>query len=236
MRPPSGARSPSTHSIVVVLPAPFGPIRPKISPRRTVKETSSAATVGPYALRRASTSMTWSGFMRLAGRPQRCASRRVGPDPHGPPGPRETTAWQAQPVVPPPSGGPPAPRSTSASSRVHGRLSCVRSCGKARPDATGSLRPDGQWKTLAVLGCCAGRRFYCGPSCIAGHCLRRRRRCSRSACGTGLPESFVRPVRLADDDSAGPGGGLLHARQSGTFVSVHWGDLTIRFPAWVSPR
>ena len=30
--PRSGARSPSTHSIVVVLPAPFGPIRPKISP------------------------------------------------------------------------------------------------------------------------------------------------------------------------------------------------------------
>ena len=47
MRPASGSRSPSTHSIVVVFPAPFGPMRPKISPRRTVKETSSAATVRP---------------------------------------------------------------------------------------------------------------------------------------------------------------------------------------------
>ena len=31
MRPRSGLRSPSTHSIVVVFPAPFGPISPKIS-------------------------------------------------------------------------------------------------------------------------------------------------------------------------------------------------------------
>jgi hypothetical protein len=31
-RPSSGVRNPSTHSIVVVLPAPLGPIRPKISP------------------------------------------------------------------------------------------------------------------------------------------------------------------------------------------------------------
>ena len=32
MLPRSGSRSPSTHSIVVVLPAPLGPISPKISP------------------------------------------------------------------------------------------------------------------------------------------------------------------------------------------------------------
>ena len=63
MLPASGARSPSTHSIVVVFPAPFGPMRPKISPRRTEKETSSAATVVPYAFRIASTSITWSGCM-----------------------------------------------------------------------------------------------------------------------------------------------------------------------------
>ena len=35
--PRSGRRSPSTHSIVVVLPAPFGPIRPKISPSLDVE-------------------------------------------------------------------------------------------------------------------------------------------------------------------------------------------------------
>src|SRR5690606_996261 len=43
-------RSPSTHSTVVVLPAPLGPRIPKISPLSTVKDTSSTATVSPYRL------------------------------------------------------------------------------------------------------------------------------------------------------------------------------------------
>jgi hypothetical protein len=47
MAPPSGDRSPSTHSIVVVLPAPFGPISPKISPWRTSNDTSATAVVLP---------------------------------------------------------------------------------------------------------------------------------------------------------------------------------------------
>jgi len=38
---------PSQHSMVVVLPAPFGPTIPKISPSRTSNETSSTATVAP---------------------------------------------------------------------------------------------------------------------------------------------------------------------------------------------
>ena len=37
MVPRSGVRSPSTHSIVVVLPAPFGPIRPEDFPRLHVE-------------------------------------------------------------------------------------------------------------------------------------------------------------------------------------------------------
>ena len=45
MLPRSGFLIPSTHSIVVVLPAPFGPISPKISPSRTSNDTSSTATV-----------------------------------------------------------------------------------------------------------------------------------------------------------------------------------------------
>ena len=45
--PRSGARMPSRHSIVVVLPAPLGPTRPKISPRRTSNDTSSTATTAP---------------------------------------------------------------------------------------------------------------------------------------------------------------------------------------------
>ena len=48
MAPRSGERSPSTHSIVVVFPAPFGPIRPKISPCRTSNDTSATAIVRPY--------------------------------------------------------------------------------------------------------------------------------------------------------------------------------------------
>src|SRR5947209_6760758 len=55
MAPESGVRKPSTHSIVVVLPAPLGPIRPKISPAWTSNDTPSTATVRPYAFRIAST-------------------------------------------------------------------------------------------------------------------------------------------------------------------------------------
>jgi len=51
MAPRSGVRSPSTHSIVVVLPAPLGPINPNISPSATLNDTSSTATTLPYVLR-----------------------------------------------------------------------------------------------------------------------------------------------------------------------------------------
>jgi len=47
IEPASGVRRPAMHSTVVVLPAPFGPRMPKISPCRTVNETSRAATVEP---------------------------------------------------------------------------------------------------------------------------------------------------------------------------------------------
>jgi hypothetical protein len=43
-------------STVVVLLAPLGPSKPKISPSATVKLTSSTATVAPYRLRRCVTS------------------------------------------------------------------------------------------------------------------------------------------------------------------------------------
>jgi hypothetical protein len=45
--PPSGLRIPSMHSIVVVFPAPLGPISPKISPWFTLNDASSTATVLP---------------------------------------------------------------------------------------------------------------------------------------------------------------------------------------------
>ena len=45
MDPASGLRRPTMDSMVVVLPAPFGPTMPKISPLSTLKETSSTAVV-----------------------------------------------------------------------------------------------------------------------------------------------------------------------------------------------
>ena len=45
--PASGASSPSRISMVVVLPAPFGPSRPKHSPRRTCSDSPSTATTSP---------------------------------------------------------------------------------------------------------------------------------------------------------------------------------------------
>src|SRR4029077_5700669 len=44
--------------MVVVLPAPFGPRKPRISPRSTVKLMSSTAVTGPYRLVRCCTSIT----------------------------------------------------------------------------------------------------------------------------------------------------------------------------------
>src|SRR6267142_342279 len=65
MVPRSGTRNPSTHSSVVVLPAPFGPISPKISPSLTSNDTSSTATVLPYVLRQPETRMTGGAVTRL---------------------------------------------------------------------------------------------------------------------------------------------------------------------------
>src|SRR5215469_5126016 len=50
--PESGARSPEMHSTLVVLPAPPGPMIPKISPSRMEKETECPASTFPYRLTR----------------------------------------------------------------------------------------------------------------------------------------------------------------------------------------
>ena len=60
IEPASGWWRPSIISIVVVLPAPFGPRRPKISPVATSKLTPSTALTAPYALRTSPTRMTAS--------------------------------------------------------------------------------------------------------------------------------------------------------------------------------
>src|SRR5579864_3852892 len=56
--PASERRRPCRHSTVVVLPAPFGPSSPKISPCSTSNETPSTTATPEYALVRPSTEMT----------------------------------------------------------------------------------------------------------------------------------------------------------------------------------
>ena len=56
--PPSGMRKPEMRSKIVVLPAPLGPIRPRISPWRRWKRVSSTARIPPKRLTRPSTSRT----------------------------------------------------------------------------------------------------------------------------------------------------------------------------------
>src|SRR5579871_3913085 len=48
--PSSGLSAPATRLMVVVLPEPFGPMRPTISPRRNSAEKSSTAAMPPKRL------------------------------------------------------------------------------------------------------------------------------------------------------------------------------------------
>src|SRR5262249_53411388 len=50
--PPSLGKTPARHSKSVVLPAPFGPIKPRTSPRRTLKLTSRSTARSPNFLER----------------------------------------------------------------------------------------------------------------------------------------------------------------------------------------
>ena len=68
--------TPVTRLKVVDLPAPFGPIRPRISPARTWKLTSLTATRPPNSLRTACTSSTTSP---CGGRARARQRRRIGP-------------------------------------------------------------------------------------------------------------------------------------------------------------
>src|SRR3981081_2449828 len=64
--PASAELSVARIRIVVVLPAPLGPTKPKISPFGTVKVTSSSATWPPYALCRFSTAIMSCSFLSSA--------------------------------------------------------------------------------------------------------------------------------------------------------------------------
>src|SRR3954462_765551 len=48
--PALGARNPASIFMVVDLPAPFGPRKPRTSPRPTVNDTSSTAAMAPNRL------------------------------------------------------------------------------------------------------------------------------------------------------------------------------------------
>ena len=85
--PASGWCRPSIISIVVVLPAPLGPRRPKISPRATSKLTPSTAFTAPYALRTSPTRMTASPAPGALG---------VGVGKHGVHGPPDGAAPRAE--------------------------------------------------------------------------------------------------------------------------------------------
>src|SRR5690606_4539032 len=65
--PASGRRSVVSKRKSVVLPAPSGPMTPKISPLSTAKETPSRATVSPKLFARASTST--AACADVAGKP-----------------------------------------------------------------------------------------------------------------------------------------------------------------------
>ncbi len=65
--PPARAK-PHTASMRVVLPAPFGPMRPTISPRWTSKETSSTAVTPPYRTTMCRSDRTVSSVSAATGR------------------------------------------------------------------------------------------------------------------------------------------------------------------------
>ena len=61
-RPASGRRSPSMMATAVDLPAPFGPSRARISPRRSSMSTPSSATILPNVFRTACRRATGGGL------------------------------------------------------------------------------------------------------------------------------------------------------------------------------
>jgi len=61
-RPAVGRKSPQSIRINVDLPAPLGPRKPMISPRRTEKLTSSTAVNAPKRLTRRSVTILTSPF------------------------------------------------------------------------------------------------------------------------------------------------------------------------------
>src|ERR687897_543393 len=57
--PPEGRNAPTRPLMIVVLPAPLGPTRPKTSPRPTDRSTPRSASSRPYFLTNPETSMAF---------------------------------------------------------------------------------------------------------------------------------------------------------------------------------
>src|SRR5260370_39331812 len=101
MAPPLGRVMPTSIWIVVVLPAPFGPRRPRILPFSRVKLTPSTARNEPYSLVRWSTSRTLDKRQSLHARRGASiwGSRQRGPERGG-----ERTLQPRHPLQAQPSG------------------------------------------------------------------------------------------------------------------------------------
>ena len=69
MAPPSIGRVPASRENRVVLPAPLGPMMPRISPSSTSKETSPATTSAPNAFDSPDTLSTVPAISTLSGPP-----------------------------------------------------------------------------------------------------------------------------------------------------------------------
>src|SRR5215471_4718537 len=69
--PASAGRRPQMSRIVVVFPAPSGPMRPNISPRWTESDTPLTAVIAPYRFMTPSSTMMSSGKgeLRFDGHP-----------------------------------------------------------------------------------------------------------------------------------------------------------------------
>src|SRR6201999_831715 len=79
--PPVGSRSPAMQLKKVDLPAPFGPIKPTISPAST-RRLASASAVKPPNARLTPCASSSMGALRRAPRAGEAAEARH--DPHGP--------------------------------------------------------------------------------------------------------------------------------------------------------
>src|ERR1700739_895127 len=77
IEPAVGAKVPDSILKIVLLPDPFGPIRPRISPSPTANETSLTAVKAPKRLRSPVTSSTETWSLRSVRRVRRQFQHRL---------------------------------------------------------------------------------------------------------------------------------------------------------------